>query len=87
MLYTEKLDFLLWLKRRKWLGARVEGTLEKGKWNLYDDTDSGVLIAIYRSMGFSIIHPYVYMVSNRYGNVMRTQYIRKAKGEVDHGSE
>jgi hypothetical protein len=76
--YTEKLDILLWVKRKKWIGIEVYGTLEKGMWLLYQDTDSGTVTDVYRNFHW-FLPGYVYFIDNGKDKDWRTLYVRDKK--------
>jgi len=79
-LYTEKLDFPLYFKRKKWVGKDVYGTLVKGEWELYDDTDSGRVINVFRTYK-GLLPRYLYFINNGHSGdeETRTFYIKDKK--------
>jgi hypothetical protein len=78
--YTEKLDILLYFKRKKWVGKEVYGTLVKGEWELYDDTDSGRVINVFRTYK-GLLPRYLYFINNEHSGDegTRTFYIKDKK--------
>lgn len=80
--YREWMDIPLHFKRKKWIGKDVYGTCVLGEWKDWDDTDSGIVMNVYRTYS-GLIPGYVYMISNgKNEHEVRTLHVRDKKDGV-----
>jgi hypothetical protein len=54
----EPIDPYLWCVRKKWVGKRVEGALERGKYDEWRSTDTGIVTAVHRVVWSPFDYPY-----------------------------